>query len=195
MTTPNDSGKEAGTATPHKAEWSSRFEKYWLSLEPYLIPDLQIKARYEGIYSNGFIAGQFHSDTGQTEHQIESLRSELSTLAARLEVAEKRLHWLHDCSTGTTDPQGFEWGIYRVKWVNGVAAEVWQTASDFSDLDAEMARELEPPCPDCAKAMKKHASLDARMAQRGNFGIVPLPMKCAKHSSALTNINAGEERK
>lgn len=58
-----------------------------------------------------------------------------------LERFEKRMHWLHDCSTGNTDPEGFEWGIYRVKWVNGQAAEVWQTNSDFSDLDREMHRE------------------------------------------------------
>lgn len=53
----------------------------------------------------------------------------------------RRLLWLHDCSTGTTDADGCEWGIYRVKWVNGQAAEVWQTNSDFSDLDAAMERD------------------------------------------------------
>jgi hypothetical protein len=56
-------------------------------------------------------------------------------------LAVKRLEWLHDCSTGTTDPEGYEWGIYRVKWVNGRAVDVQQTLSDFSDLDAEMERE------------------------------------------------------
>lgn len=52
-----------------------------------------------------------------------------------------RMVWLHDCSSGSTDPDGCEWGIYRVKWKDGKAIEVWQTNSDFSDLDAEMARE------------------------------------------------------
>lgn len=52
-----------------------------------------------------------------------------------------RLEWLHDCAGGQTDAEGFEWGIYRVKWKNGRAIEVWQTNSDFSDLDAEMERE------------------------------------------------------
>lgn len=54
-----------------------------------------------------------------------------------------RLEWLHDCSAGTTDAEGYEWGIYRVKWENGKAVEVWQTNADFSDLDAEMQREKE----------------------------------------------------
>ena len=53
----------------------------------------------------------------------------------------RRLLWLHDCSTGTTDADGCEWGIYRVKWVNGQAIEVWQTNSDFSDLDAAIERD------------------------------------------------------
>lgn len=51
-----------------------------------------------------------------------------------------RLHWLHDCSTGTLDAEGYEWGIFRVKWENGKAVDVQQTLSDFSDLDAEMER-------------------------------------------------------
>ena len=37
--------------------------------------------------------------------------------------------------------RGLRWGIYRVKWENGQTVAVWQTNSDFSDLDAEMARE------------------------------------------------------
>lgn len=56
-------------------------------------------------------------------------------------LAMKRLYWLHDCSAGTTDSEGYEWGIYRVKWENGRAVDVQQTLSDFSDLDAEMERE------------------------------------------------------
>lgn len=58
------------------------------------------------------------------------------------EVAVKRMKWLHDCTTGQTDPEGYEWGIYRVKWENGQAVSVMQTRSDFIDLDAEMMREL-----------------------------------------------------
>jgi hypothetical protein len=37
-------------------------------------------------------------------------------------------------------------------------------------------------CPDCAKAMAKYNRIDAQMARRGNFGIVPLPQKCKAHS-------------
>ena len=48
-----------------------------------------------------------------------------------------RLAWLH--SAGSYDVDGYEWGIFRVKWVNGQPAEVWQTNADFSDLDAAQA--------------------------------------------------------
>jgi len=51
-----------------------------------------------------------------------------------------RLTWLHN--GGEKDPEGFEWGIFRVRWnAQGRPAEVFQTLSDMSDLDAEMARE------------------------------------------------------
>ena len=63
------------------------------------------------------------------------------------DINAKRLHWLHDCSTGQTDLEGYEWGIYRVKWVDGRAVDVKATNSDFSDLDAEMARELNASNP------------------------------------------------
>lgn len=72
------------------------------------------------------------------ERQNRYLRNELHK-------NEARLHWLHDCSTGQTDPEGYEWGIYRVKWENGQAVSVMQTLSDMSDLDAEMVRELKTP--------------------------------------------------
>lgn len=58
----------------------------------------------------------------------------------RLQKYKSRMEWLHDCSTGSTDAEGCEWGIYRVKWKDGSAVEVWQTNSDFSDLDREMAK-------------------------------------------------------
>jgi hypothetical protein len=58
-----------------------------------------------------------------------------------LERYEARMKWLHDCTHGNLDDDGYEWGVYRVKWENGRAVEVWQTNADFSDLDAEMERE------------------------------------------------------
>lgn len=53
---------------------------------------------------------------------------------------EMRLKWLH--TGGEKDSEGFEWGIFRVKWdANGHPVEVRQTPSDMSDLDAEIRRE------------------------------------------------------
>lgn len=63
------------------------------------------------------------------------------------DINAKRLHWLHDCSTGQTDAEGYEWGIYRVKWKNGRAVDVLATLADFSDLDAEMERVLHTSNP------------------------------------------------
>jgi hypothetical protein len=40
-------------------------------------------------------------------------------------------------------------------------------------------------CPDCAKARAKYDQLDARMAARGNFGIVPLPQMCKTHRKPM----------
>lgn len=59
-------------------------------------------------------------------------------------VARRRLEWLH--SQDSTNVEGYEWGVFRVKWEGGRAVEVWQTNSDFSDLDgaAGLAVKLEP---------------------------------------------------
>lgn len=56
-------------------------------------------------------------------------------------LAERRLHWLHSPASNNVD--GYEWGIFRVKWQDGRAVEVWQTNGDFSDLDAAI-RSLSP---------------------------------------------------
>ncbi len=54
-------------------------------------------------------------------------------------TAEQRLRWLHQLGQGNPDSEGFEWGIYRVKWANGEQKmECWQTNGDSSDLDAAM---------------------------------------------------------
>lgn len=50
------------------------------------------------------------------------------------ELSDARLRWLHSPQSVSVD--GYEWGIFRVKWENGCAVEVLQTFSDFSDLDA-----------------------------------------------------------
>jgi hypothetical protein len=49
-------------------------------------------------------------------------------------LARRRLQWLH--SPASSDVDGWEWGIFRVKWENGSPANVQHTYSDFSDLDA-----------------------------------------------------------
>jgi hypothetical protein len=72
---------------------------------------------------------------------LETSEANVNRWYARAKLAEKRLHWLHDCNNGSTDAEGFEWGIYRVKWEDGKVAQLLHTFSDFSDLDAEMARE------------------------------------------------------
>ena len=57
-----------------------------------------------------------------------------------------------------------------------------------------MEPNMNPPCPACAKARAKYDRLDARMAKRGNFGIVPLPRTCKAHresvDSAITFTNS-----
>ncbi len=94
------------------------------------------------------------------EARVESLIKSLLAHDAERTLYLRRLLWLHDCSTGkgATDSDGYEWGIFRVKWVNGQAVEVWQTNSDFSDLDAAIERD-EYMLPASAKA------LEARVAE------------------------------
>lgn len=59
---------------------------------------------------------------------------------AELTRYKDRLEWLH--SEGGPDPEGYTWGVFRVKWNDeGKLVDVWHTYSDFSDLDAEMSRE------------------------------------------------------
>lgn len=50
---------------------------------------------------------------------------------------DQRMAWLHQLGQGNPDAEGYEWGIYRVKW-KGELHEVWQTNTDLSDLDAAM---------------------------------------------------------
>ena len=57
----------------------------------------------------------------------------------------KRLAWLH--SGFEMDEEGFQWGVYRVKWDDaGKPLSVLQTLSDYSDLDKAMlaASEAKP---------------------------------------------------
>ena len=78
------------------------------------------------------------------------------------DINAKRLHWLHDCSSGQTDAEGYEWGIYRVKWENGRAVDVLATLADFSDLDAEMERELHTSNPSVDARQSSQPTKEAR---------------------------------
>lgn len=90
-----------------------------------------------------------------------------------------RLAWLH--SSGSHNVGGYEWGIYRVKWVNGRAAEVWQTDADFSDLDAAMGTH-----PALASASEPVHQLGT--PERGwQHGVGLFPDKCASASVAGTS--------
>lgn len=69
--------------------------------------------------------------------RLEELEREME----ELRKFKKRLEWLHTYTGNDRDADGCEWGVYRVKWnAQGQPVEVWQTNSDFSDLDAEMRR-------------------------------------------------------
>ena len=68
--------------------------------------------------------------------KVRELIMDCRTEISRLQQYEQRLKWLHD--SGPNDAEGFEWGVFRVKWKNGRAVQVWQTLSDLSDLDAAM---------------------------------------------------------
>ena len=53
---------------------------------------------------------------------------------------ERRFSFLHRTNL---DKAGYEWGVYRVKWVDGRAVDVLQTNSDLSDLDAAIEADQE----------------------------------------------------
>lgn len=50
------------------------------------------------------------------------------------EAVRRRLQFLH--SAAAVDADGYEWGIFRVKWENGRAVDVQRTRADHADLDA-----------------------------------------------------------
>lgn len=52
------------------------------------------------------------------------------------EAMRKRMQFLH--SSSSVDRDGYEWGIFRVKWENGRAVEVQRVRADHADLDAAM---------------------------------------------------------
>lgn len=53
---------------------------------------------------------------------------------ADAEAMRRRMEFLH--SAASVDADGYEWGIFRVKWENGRAVDVQRVRADHSDLDA-----------------------------------------------------------
>jgi hypothetical protein len=51
----------------------------------------------------------------------------------RLRKDAGRIKFLHECTQ--TDQDGYEWGVFRVKWQEGKPHSVLATLSDSSDLD------------------------------------------------------------
>lgn len=83
---------------------------------------------------------------------------------------ERRFEFLHSTNM---DASGYEWGIYRVKWDSGRAADVLQTLSDLSDLDAAIARaeSAMPFWPDHSSAISDPLFHQARgIMGTENFG-------------------------
>lgn len=56
---------------------------------------------------------------------------------AEAEAMRKRMDFLH--SAASVDADGYEWGVFRVKWENGRAVDVQRARADHSDLDATIA--------------------------------------------------------
>lgn len=56
---------------------------------------------------------------------------------ADAEAMQKRMEFLH--SAASVDADGYEWGVFRVKWANGRVVDVQRVRADHSDLDAAIA--------------------------------------------------------
>lgn len=52
---------------------------------------------------------------------------------------DERMKWLH--SAEAIDKEGYEWGVFRVRYEHGNLKECWRTNSDSSDVDAVMRGE------------------------------------------------------
>lgn len=69
---------------------------------------------------------------------IKSADGMIQSMAQVIDKDDARWKFLH---TTNKDAQGFEWCVLRVKWENGRISEAWQTNSNLSDMDAEIARQ------------------------------------------------------
>jgi hypothetical protein len=71
---------------------------------------------------------------------IDELRAYATNLREeneRLSKDAERLKFLHQCTQ--TDQDGYEWGVFRVKWWRGNPESVLATLADSSDLDKFIA--------------------------------------------------------
>lgn len=72
---------------------------------------------------------------------FESALREAEAARGEAEKFKRRLEWLH-APGGDHDAYNREWGVFIVTWSgDGQVVAVEQTLSDFSDLDAEMAKD------------------------------------------------------
>lgn len=76
--------------------------------------------------------------------EIKAAEGMIQAMAAVIDKNDARWKFLH---TTNKDAQGFEWAVMRVKWENGRISEAWHTNSDLSDMDAEIARQVESQRP------------------------------------------------
>lgn len=95
--------------------------------------------------------GEFAPVPADLLHRIEQkIRDRSAEALLEIRKRERRLKWLHSPASNNVD--GYEWGVYRVKMVDGRAVEVWQTLADFSDLDAAMSATVDATPPEAAGA-------------------------------------------
>ena len=107
---------------------------------------------------------------GAIEKDRDAADSMAKDLANLCVEHERRFEFLHSTNM---DASGYEWGIYRVKWDSGRAADVLQTLSDLSDLDAAIARaeSAMPFWPDHSSAISDPLFHQARgIMGTENFG-------------------------
>lgn len=90
------------------------------------------------------------TDVAMVYNNAQQLRQRISQVVAPVIQAGRkdsaRMQFLHTNGPNNPDKDGFEWGVYRVKWgFDGNALQVLQTLSDSSDLDNVMSTGV---CPD-----------------------------------------------
>lgn len=85
-------------------------------------------------------------DIAMLYHSAQQLRERLAGVVRPLMqkacLDSQRLKFLHTLGPSNPDKEGYEWGVFKVKWdEHGTMVECWQTACDSSDLDAAMRGE------------------------------------------------------